>query len=497
MRQLNRLVVFLVGLAACVAVTDKNASAMPNFARKLGVPCETCHTTIPRLNDTGYKFRAAGFRLPELIGKPQEGKFELGDYFSARVQARYDTQVTNQPNGAPLADVIGGVPGPRTTTNSFNFMEATLYPLTGAWGKYFGSLSELSTSPEDVFEIENAYVRFAFGNGERFVTIRTGIFHPWEGFGASDRPYSNARPFFQTVPMSAGGRAVPYVFQPWGLDEAGIEIGADIKKLSLRAAILTGTLIRWSEEANTFLPFPAQTGPWKGANQAVAALTKPFDSPAHNTPDFSANATYILHPHGGAITLLYYHGNVATPTACRNSDGTFTGISKIGTDGVCGVAAATAAAPYGTVENTNFDFSKDTAFRNNFDRVALYASYPIGKHFLPQGGFQYGRDDMPTKFAIGPVPSVIAVHKFDSKGAFAEGAYEITQYLTAGLRYDWFKPKYGAGLFNTQWALTPYVNVPLQNGFQVIAEYQHRNFEVNSTHDRQNDTFQARVIFIK
>jgi hypothetical protein len=35
-------------------------------------------------------------------------------------------------------------------------MEATLYPLTGAWGKYLSSLSELSTSPEDVFEIEHA-----------------------------------------------------------------------------------------------------------------------------------------------------------------------------------------------------------------------------------------------------------------------------------------------------------------------------------------------------
>jgi len=50
---------------------------------------------------------------------------------------------------------------------------------------------------------------------------------------------------------------------------------------------------------------------------------------------------------------------------------------------------------------------------------------------------------------------------------------------------------------NTQWAITPYVNIPLQNGFQVIAEYQHRDFQLNATNHRQNDTFQARVIFIK
>jgi hypothetical protein len=284
---------------------------MPNFARKLNVPCSTCHTTIPRLNETGYKFRAAGFRLPDLIGKPQEEKFELGDYFAGRLQARYDTQVTNQPNGAPVANVIAGVPGPRTTTNSLSFQEFTLYPLTGSWGKYFGSLAELSTSPEDVFEIENAYVRVAYGNAQKFFTARAGIFHPWEGFGASDRPFSNARPFFQTVPISAGGRAIPYVFQSWGLDEAGLELGADINKLSLRAAVLNGVLMRWEENPVSFLPFPAQTGPWKGANQATAGLTKPFDSPSHSTPDFSANITYILHSDGGGITAIYYHGRHA------------------------------------------------------------------------------------------------------------------------------------------------------------------------------------------
>jgi hypothetical protein len=186
------------------------------FARKLGVPCATCHTTIPRLNEVGYKFRAAGFRFPEQIGKEEEKKFELGDYFSARIQPRYDTQLTNQPNGAAVANVIGGVVGPRTQTNTFSFMETTLYPLTGSWGKYLGSLSELSFSPEDFFEVENAYIRFVKGSAKGFFIARGGIFHPWEGFGASDRPYSNARPLFQTSPISAGGRAIPSSYLPGG-----------------------------------------------------------------------------------------------------------------------------------------------------------------------------------------------------------------------------------------------------------------------------------------
>jgi hypothetical protein len=498
---LKRLVFSLLGIVMLVCLAGipskplnailggSNANAMPMFARKYGVPCETCHTTIPRLNQVGYKFRAAGFRMPEQIGKADDRKFDLGDTISARIQARYDAQFTNQPNGAAVANIIGGVPGPRVQTNSFNYMETTIYPLTGSWGKYFGSLSELSFSPEDFFEVENAYVRFAKGSENSFFTARAGIFHPWEGFGASDRPFSNARTLFQTTPISAGGRGVPYVFQPWGLDEAGLEVGYEFNRVSVRAALLGGTFMRWDEEAKAFLPFPAQTGPWKGANQAVAALGKPFNSIAHNTPDFSAIATYLLNPDGGGISLLYYRGNIATPTHC--TDGTAIGSRADSLDPttVCGANAATATAPFGTVGNTDFDFSANGAFRNNFDRWAVYASYPIGKKFLPQGGFQFGRDTVPPS-ATNP-----NFTKFDSKGAFAEGAYTINQYVTAGFRYDWFRPRYPA--LTGQWAVTPYVNIPLQNGFQFIAEYQHRDFQINATNHRQNDTLQIRLIFIK
>jgi hypothetical protein len=50
---------------------------------------------------------------------------------------------------------------------------------------------------------------------------------------------------------------------------------------------------------------------------------------------------------------------------------------------------------------------------------------------------------------------------------------------------------------NTQSAVTPYVNIPLNNGLQVIAEYGRRNFQMYASHDRRNDTFQVRLIFIQ
>lgn len=481
MRRVSFLVVLFLGAAGALT----KANAMPNFSRKLGVGCATCHTTIPKLNETGFKFRAAGFRMPSDIGKAEtEKKTDIGDYFAARIQARYDTQLTNQPNGAVIANCPGNACGPRVTTNALSFMEATLYPVTGSWGKYFGSLSELSVAPEDVFEIENAYIRYVNGNENRFFTLRAGVFHPFEGFGASDRPISNARTLFQTSPISAGGRAIPYVFQSWGLDEAGVEGGAEFTKLSVRAAILGGTMLRWEEESGAFLPFPAQTGPWKGANQAVAALGKPYNAIGHNRPDFSAIGTYILNSEAGGVSAVYYHGNVATPTHCGNG-ASIGGRTALGEP--CGVTAT------GEVGNTEFDFTSETAFLNHLDRFAVYGSYPIGS-FLPMGGFQWGRDETPVNASGFPAVDA-TLTTFRSNGAFLDGAYKLNENMTAGVRWDRFHPN--TARLNTQWAFTPYVNIPLNNGLQFIAEYSHRNFELDASHDRQNDTFQVRLIFIQ
>ena len=178
--------------------------------------------------------------------------------------------------------------------------------------------------------------------------------------------------------------------------------------------------------------------------------------------------------------MLYYHGNIATPTAC--TDGTLIGKTSSAGE-VCGVAAASTAAPYGAVGNTDFDFTNATAFRNNFDRVGAYASYPMGQ-FVPSVGYQYGKDTSPGGST------------FSSNGAFVEGTYLISKYATVGARYDWFRPN--TSVESRQWAFTPYVNIPLQNGLQFIAEYQHRDFQLApaGTVHRKNDSFQVRMIFI-
>ncbi len=411
-------VVLLGVLVFLFSVDKRNATAMPMFSRKLGVPCSTCHTMIPRLNETGYKFRAAGFRMPENIGKPEEKKFELGDYVSGRLQARYDASRTK--TGAAS-----------TSSNQLAFHEVTLYPATGAWGKYFSSLFEMSFVPEEPVELENAYLRFNRGTERGFFQTRVGIFHPFEGFGASDRPAAISRPFFQTKAANFNQNTF---FTPWNFDEAGAEVGYDYGRFSMRATLFNGLLLK--DDNGTLKAFAAQGGP----------LSKTSNLPSHSTPDFQLFGNVILNPEGGALSGYFYRGNIALPINGVDATGGF--------------------------------------FRNNYYRLAVYGSYPVVSKLLVLGGFQYGQD------------TLLDTTKFTSRGFFAEADFPLHEYATPGIRYDWFDP--AANKSNNEiWGLTTFVNIPLQNGLQFIAEYQHQNTKRGLSPDKIGDAFQIRFIFIK
>src|SRR5215813_10099108 len=78
-------------LGVALHTRTREANAMPMFARRYGVPCSTCHTSPPRLNEVGYKFRAAGFRMPEEVNKsPERNRIKITDHLSFRLQPRFD-----------------------------------------------------------------------------------------------------------------------------------------------------------------------------------------------------------------------------------------------------------------------------------------------------------------------------------------------------------------------------------------------------------------------
>jgi hypothetical protein len=422
---------FSIVLVLCLGVVVQVMFAMPNFARKYNMSCTGCHNPVPRLNEFGFKFRAAGFRTPDEIGKGETSS-NIGDYFAGRTQASIDfVSSTNK------ADVT-------TTKAQLSFREITLYPLTGSFAKNYSSMIELSVSPEDFWEIENGYVRANFGTEAEHFSARLGIFHPFEGYGASDRPLGLSRPLFQTT---AANYNKSTGFTPWNFDQMGLEFGYTRDQLAVRATIFNGLFYSASEAK----VFPAQSG-------ITGELVKPSPgnpySAAYNSKDVQLFGTYLLTDDGGGISGYAYFGNIDLP------------------------------APDGAT------------YLDAIQRYAVYGSYPL-QSALFLGGFQSGVDD---KYDV----SIAAKSgTFTSIGLFGEADYGFNENVFIGARYDKFYPQRVdvEAIRNAFQTVSLFANVPLNNGLQFIAEYQNKTTEQGknssgTTLNQTDNSVQVRMIFI-
>jgi hypothetical protein len=335
-RTLTTLSLLIVGAAVCGG--RQTAFAMPMFARKLGVPCSTCHTSPPRLNETGYQFRAAGYRMPAEIGKSGENKpFNFFDYNGIRLQARYDATRARTGPDAP-------------NNNNFNLFAAEFYAFTGAWGKYLSSNIKTTIFPEKSYDTEDhlkveGNIKATVGNEKRFFEVRAGVPHPMEGFGASDVTISDTRPYLQE---QAANFTQTTFFTPWNFHQSGVTFGYYQGRTAVRALLLSG--VRLHNDKDALEPF-GRREPFTDA----LPLSK------HSGVDFQLLVNRILNFNAGSVTMYYYHGNMNIPII--NPDGTF---------------------------------QPDRAFQNNFDRVAFYTSYPVAKRLTLLGGVLRGRDDIAT-----------------------------------------------------------------------------------------------------
>ena len=55
-------------------LAPRPAAAIPVFAHRYGLSCQTCHTTVPHLTEFGAAFRERGYQLP---GAPRHGAFPV------------------------------------------------------------------------------------------------------------------------------------------------------------------------------------------------------------------------------------------------------------------------------------------------------------------------------------------------------------------------------------------------------------------------------------
>ena len=388
-------------------------SAMPMFARKYGVNCATCHASPPKLNETGYKFRVAGFRFP---GEDTQKGFNFFDYSSVRLQLRYDA---NRAEAGTTA----------TESYRFRVQAVEAYPMTGAWGKHFSTNFKFSWITGDGEpSIENAYVRYTHTKGKVTYNLRAGIFHLYDGYEASDSPATISRPLIQTSTANFDQNTF---FRTWGFDQAGVEAGLDYRRTSIRASVFNGVELHRGK--NGLRAYSAQGGP----------LTRDAALPSDNTPDWQVFVNQRLTRKGGSVGLHYYQGNITLPTA----------------------------APV-------------NSFRNDFHRLAAYASYPLAKRLNVAGGYQQGRDERANG------------QRFNNQGAFVEASTPITKLSELGFRYDFYDPAHNRDRNETN-GVTTYVNLWFKEQFRVVAEYQHRETTRGTSPTQAVNAFQMRLIFIK
>ncbi len=411
--------------------TIPSASAMPNFARKYSLGCSSCHAVIPRLNEFGWKFRAAGYRMPDEIGKTQ-APFNLGDYVAGR--ANFSIAQTTATAAAPGSPTVSNL--------SEQFTGASLYPIFGALTKNISSEMELGfkvPSPTNngtsgltfPVSVSTASVGYYSGNEDAWFLGRIGIINILQGYGGSDRGWSGSPLMNSAYPISipayeAGDKTKPGYTGLTG-SNMGIDLGYVYKEATLHAEILSGYAYDAKDKPFAALGGGAvkPTGP--GAGQASSA----------NSFDYMFWGNYILTEDGGGISAALYIGQADLPTN----------------------ATVTSSAPVDS-----------SYWTNKFKRYAVYASYPIEK-FLLLAGYEGGTDNSwtlganPTngKFSYGA--------NINSHGYFGELDYPITDLVGVGVRYDAVTPDGSQSSIDNIDVVTGYCDYNFGDGLQVTGSY--------------------------
>ena len=78
-----------------IALSSKDASAVPSFARQIGMECTACHTVFPELTPLGRSFKLGGY-LMTTSNKP----YEFPPPLAGMAQISYTNTARTQPPGA-------------------------------------------------------------------------------------------------------------------------------------------------------------------------------------------------------------------------------------------------------------------------------------------------------------------------------------------------------------------------------------------------------------
>lgn len=353
------------------------AGALAQFARRYGVDCTVCHTSIAQLTPVGYKFRVAGFRMPDEIGN--EAKTSgFSDFTSVRLREQY--KITES------AVTSAGVKTP--ATNGFSSTGVNLYPGFGAFGKYWAMESEVSMAVGNTaatkgtvggVSVSNANLRGTFPiNSDAFVGVRVGVMPGFEGYGAADRGIGLLSPGWKPTPSQVQPNGTKsFVYNSAVPSSEGAEVSIDWKDTHASFQLLNG--------------YNSYNG---SVNQGEDNYLKDYN-------------LFVQQMFGeNAISAFFYSGKA--------------GYSYDAGTTVNGLAGAEAASTPGS-----------SAWINDYQRMALYGTLKV----LPKdrlsilAGFVDGKDHMISKTTHDGSGT------FTSYGWFAQAQSVLHPHFTTALGY--------------------------------------------------------------
>ena len=438
--KLSLAAILVAGIVTSIPMV-RTAQAMPNFARKYGLGCASCHDVVPKLNEFGWKFRAAGYRMPDEIGAKQPA-FNLGDYFAGRLNfAINQTSATAASPGSP-------------TVSNFNmaFSGGSIYMLFGALTPNISSESELGFAFDGTMSISTASAGYYAGTEDAWFSARLGKLNTLQGYGGSDRgwsgsPLMNSGYAYSLEPYIKGDKLKPAYAGLTG-SNMGLDLGYTFGEATVHAEVLNG--YTYSNGKPTAAVGGKPTG--VGAGQA----------PSANDFDYMLWANYILTEDGGGISAAYYLGQADVNTGSNSSN-------------------------------------VDSAYwQNKFSRYAVYASYPIPVvKLLLEAGYEGGKDNSWSlkDFAYGA--------DVNSHGFFGEADYPITDLIGVGARYDAVTPDNSNSSIDNINVITGYLDYNMGNGLSVTASYSAKSTDTPSSNGAdllgtaKNNAFAVRVTWFQ
>ena len=139
---------------AAIITGAPNAYAVPSFARQTGLPCSSCHTTIPELTPFGRLFKLNGYTtstLTQISEKGGGGKtgVNIANFLPISVLLQVsDTELTK--------------PVPSTQNGSVEFPQQASLFLAGAFSNHIGGFVQVTYSGQaDHFSWDNTDIRIS------------------------------------------------------------------------------------------------------------------------------------------------------------------------------------------------------------------------------------------------------------------------------------------------------------------------------------------------